>query len=102
MRRYEILIPIEDNDGNIFPPGIITEIVEEIANTFGGVSVDCGRIDGAWTDGDKTYTDVLRRIFVDTPGGLDVAEWFQRSKIKWEECFCQEEIYIVSYPVEKV
>lgn len=62
MRRYTLLIPVADNQGNEY---VLDRIERNLANLFGGYSLLQGiTVKGGWIDGDRLYRDVSRIVFI--------------------------------------
>lgn len=107
MMRYEVLLPLEFNDGKSIPRELLQETADEVRQRFGAVSLENITIEGAWTDdnGDVSV-DEMCRFFVDVDQNHEpspeVGIWFRAHKEIWKKRFQQEEIWIVHYYVEKV
>jgi hypothetical protein len=64
--RFEILLPLQFNNGGTLPRELFAEIAIEIQRRFGGVSWESQVIEGIWHQQGVNYRDKLNRIFVDT------------------------------------
>jgi hypothetical protein len=47
-RRFEVLLPLQFNDGREVPPHWIAEAVLEIVDHFGAVSYETQKVEGHW------------------------------------------------------
>lgn len=70
-RRYEILLPLQYNDGTPVSAADLNQTREELLAHFGGVSIQPGTVAGIWIHEDTRYEDSLVRITVDVE---DIAE----------------------------
>jgi len=66
LRRYEILLPSQFNDGRPVPQNLIAETLDELEQRFGAVSCETQMILGLWRREGELYKDSLARVFVDT------------------------------------
>jgi hypothetical protein len=64
-RRYEVLLPIQFNDGRDVPPEWLAEAVLEIVDHFGAASYETQKVEGHWRQGGVLYRDDLVKIVVD-------------------------------------
>src|SRR6266567_2422581 len=65
-KRYEILLPLNYNDGTEVEPEKFDQTAEELSDQFGGVTQDTVRITGTWKYGGARYRDELLRIRIDS------------------------------------
>jgi hypothetical protein len=47
-RRYEILLPLQFNDGGSVPEAVLWQTVDELESRFGAVSWDSQVVRGIW------------------------------------------------------
>ncbi|MFO0965618.1 MAG: hypothetical protein U0793_08555 [Gemmataceae bacterium] len=102
FRRFEILLPLKFNDGSEVPSALITETILELEQKFGAVSAESQTIHGHWRDQGVVFRDQLVRIFIDV---LDISEnrdFFSGFKETLKERFKQLEIWLTTFPVEKM
>ena len=59
LRRFEILLPLQFNDGRDVPTEWLAEAVMEIVDEFGAASYETQKVEGHWR-----YQGVLYRDFV--------------------------------------
>ena len=50
-RRFEVLLPLQFNDGSDLPGQLLAEAVLEIVDHFGAVSYETQRVEGHWRHG---------------------------------------------------
>src|SRR5436305_416943 len=65
-KRYEILLPLNYNDGAEIEPEKFDRTAEELSDRFGGITQDTVRISGTWKYGGTRYRDDLLRVRIDT------------------------------------
>jgi hypothetical protein len=63
--RFELLLPLQFNDGTAVPMSLIAGVVTEIERRFGAASWESQIIEGIWHQGGVQFRDQLNRIFVD-------------------------------------
>jgi hypothetical protein len=61
LRRYEILLPSQFNDGSPVPQESIADTLAELEQAFGAVSCETQTILGLWRQEGETYRDSLAR-----------------------------------------
>jgi hypothetical protein len=54
-RRFEVLLPIQFNDGREVPPDWLAEAVLEVADHFGSASYETQKVEGHWRHGGVVY-----------------------------------------------
>jgi len=99
-RRYEVLLPLQFNDGREVPPEWLAEAVLEIVEHFGAGSYETQRIEGHWRQGGVTYRDTLVRMVVDAPDSTQERRWMRDFKERWKLRFEQVELWMVSYAIQ--
>ena len=65
-KRFEILLPLNYNDGKDIEPEKFDATAEELSDRFGGATLDMVRITGTWKYGGTRYRDTMIRLRVDT------------------------------------
>jgi len=58
-RRYEVLLPLQFNDGRDVPTDWLADAVLEIVKQFGAASYETQRVEGHWRRAGITYRDNL-------------------------------------------
>jgi hypothetical protein len=101
-RRYEVLLPLQFNDGRQVPDELIGQTLLELRKKFGALSAETQTIRGHWQRGSKVYRDELTRAFVDVQDTAANRRWFERLKVRLKKRFKQLDIWMVSFPIEVV
>jgi hypothetical protein len=95
LHLVEILLPLFDNEGARLPGGLYTQVIEILAETFGGVTAfSRSPAEGLWrsgSEGDTRRDDVV--VFEVMVEELD-AEWWKGYRRSLERSFHQDEIVI--------
>ncbi len=99
-RRYEVLLPLQFNDGRPVPQEWFADAVSEVADRFGAESFETQKIEGHWRYGGVTYRDVLVRLVVDVPDEPEARAWMKAFKARWQTRVEQLELWMVSYQIE--
>jgi len=93
--RFELLVPLMDNDGNPLEPDAFFQIQNDLLDRFGGYR--CQPLAphiGAWTEETITYYDKLLMFTVDTSRSDESLDWFIEYKEHLKARFLQVEIYL--------
>jgi hypothetical protein len=99
-RRFEVLLPLQFNDGREVPGEYLAEAVLEIVAHFGAASYETQKVEGHWRHGAVLYRDNLVRIVVDVPDSAKNRKWMRQFKEKWKSRLEQLELWMVSYRIE--
>lgn len=99
-RRYEVLFPLEFNDGRSVPSEWLAEAVFEVVDHFGAVSYETQKVEGHWRHGGVLYRDNLVRLVADVPNLKENREWMKDFKERWRIKFEQIDLWMVSYLIE--
>ena len=99
-RRFEVMLPLQFNDGVTVPQEWIGEAVVEIADYFGAASFETQRIEGHWRHAGVLYRDNLVRIVVDVPDSAKNRKWMKEFKDRWKKRLEQVELWMVSYRID--
>jgi hypothetical protein len=99
-RRFEVLLPLQFNDGRDVPPDWLAEAVLEIVDQYGAASYETQKIEGQWRSGGVLYRDNLVRIVVDVPDLQDNRRWMKQFKERWKLRLEQLELWMVSYVID--
>lgn len=94
-RRFEVLLPLQFNDGRDVPPEWLAEAVLEIVDHFGAASYETQKVEGHWRHGGVLYRDNLVKIVVDVKDTAADRQWFRRFKNRWEKRLEQSDLWIV-------
>jgi hypothetical protein len=101
-RRYEVLLPLQYNDGTPVPDSDLNQTREELLTRFEGVSVLPGTVAGIWIAQGTRYEDSLIRVTVDVDDTADNRQFFVDWKPTLLSRFRQLEIYIISYVIDVI
>lgn len=99
-RRFEVLLPIQFNDGRDVPAEWLAEALLEIVDHFGAASYETQKVEGHWRQGGVVYRDNLVRVVVDVPELAENRQWMREFKNRWKTRLEQLELWVVSYLIE--
>ena len=102
LRRYEILLPSQFNDGRSIPQDLIADTLQELEQAFGAVSCETQTIVGFWRREGELYRDSLARVFVDAEDTPQNRQFFVEFKQRLKDRFQQKDIWLTTYPVEVI
>ena len=100
LRRFEILLPLQFNDGREIPGEWIAEAVLEIVENFGAASYETQKVEGHWRHQDVIYRDNLVKIVIDAPDEEANRQWMREYKARWKAKLEQLELWLVSYTID--
>ncbi len=100
LRRFEILLPLQFNDGRDIPSDWLAEAVLEIVENFAAASYETQKVEGHWRYQGVLYRDNLVRIVVDVPDTDGNRQWMRDFKKRWKEKLEQLELWLVSYTID--
>jgi hypothetical protein len=100
MRRWEILLPLEFNDGTPVPREMVEEVIVFIRERFGAASFETQTIRGVWQHDGKVYQDSPVRLFADVADTPENREWFVKLKERLKRDFQQMDVWMISHPIE--
>lgn len=100
LRRFEILLPLQFNDGREVPPDWLAEAVLEIVENFGAASYETQKVEGHWRHQGILYRDNLVKIVIDAPDEEANREWMREYKARWKQKLEQLELWLVSYTID--
>src|SRR5437899_2553853 len=81
--RFEILLPLNYNDGSEVEAEKFDQTADELCDRFGGVTQDTVRVTGTWKYGGTRYRDMLYRMRVDTTDH-SARVFFKANKETWK------------------
>jgi hypothetical protein len=96
-RRFEVLLPLQFNDGRDVPAEWLADAVLEVVEQFGAASYETQQIKGQWRQADVVYRDNLVRLVVDIPDTATNRRWMKAFKQRWKRKLEQLELWMVSY-----
>jgi len=102
LRRYEILLPSQFNDGRPITHELIADTLSELEQEFGAVSCETQAVLGLWRREGELYRDSLARVFVDTNDTPQHRQFFIQFKERLKKRFEQKDIWLTTYPVEAI
>ena len=79
-RRFEVLLPLQLNDGKAVPSEWLREAVLEVVDHFGAASYETQKVEGHWRHSGVIYRDNLVRIVVDVPDFAKNRQWMKKFK----------------------
>jgi hypothetical protein len=100
LRRFEILLPLQFNDGREVPPEMLAEAVLEIVEHFDAASYETQKVEGHWRHQGVLYRGNLVKIVVDAPDEEANREWMREYKARWKQKLEQLELWLVSYTID--
>lgn len=99
-RRFEVLLPLQFNDGREVPPDWLAEAVLEIVDHFGAVSDETPKAERHWRQSGVIYQDNLVKLAMDAPDAAKNRRWMKEFKERWKSRLEQLELWMVSYRIE--
>lgn len=99
-RRFEVLLPLQFNDGGDVPAEWLAEAVLEIVEHFGAASYETQRVEGHWRQAGVVYRDNLVRVVVDIPDQVKNRRWMREYKARWKTRLAQLELWMISYRID--
>jgi hypothetical protein len=99
-RRFEVLLPLQFNDGRPVPPEWLAEAVLEIVDQFGAASYETQKVEGHWRHSGVLYRDDLVRVVVDVPDLARHRQWMREFKERWRIRLEQLELWMVSLRID--
>jgi hypothetical protein len=99
-RRFEVLLPLQFNDGSDVPAELLAEAVLEIVDYFGAASYETQKVEGQWRHGRVLIRDNLVKLVVDAPDVVSNRRWMKQYKERWRSQLEQVELWMVSHSVD--
>jgi hypothetical protein len=99
-RRFEVLLPLQFNNGREIPSEWLAEALLGIVEQFGAASYETQKVEGHWRHGEVLYRDSLTKIVVDLPDLPENRRWMKEFKSRWKTRLEQLNLWLVSYPIE--
>ena len=100
LRRFEILLPLQFNDGREIPSDWLAEAVLEIVKKFDAASYETQKVEGHWRNQGVLYRDNLVKIVVDISDSDENRQWMRDFKARWKLKLEQLELWLVSYEID--
>ena len=98
-RRFEVLLPLQFNDGRDVPAEWLADAVLEVVEQFGAASYETQRVEGHWRQAGVLYRDNLVRVVIDLPDIAKNRHWMKGFKRRWKAKLEQLELWMVSYAI---
>ena len=97
----EILLPLNDADGNAFPASLYEELAQKLTERFGGVtSFSRSPADGRWRNqGDTEHDDI---IVLEIMTQELHRPWWSQLRAQLVRSFAQDDVVIRSHKVERL
>jgi hypothetical protein len=99
-RRFEVLLPLQFNDGSDVPAELLAAAVLEILDYSGASSYETQKVEGQWRHGGVLIRDKLVKLVVDAPAVISNRRWMKQYKERWRSQLEQVELWMVSYGVD--
>ena len=99
-RRFEILLPLQSNDGREVPSEWLAEAVLEVVDHFSAASYETQKVEGHWRSSGILYRDNLVKIVVDVPDLDANRQWMKQFKARWKERLEQIDLWMISSEIE--
>ena len=100
LRRFEILLPLQYNDGRDVPPDLLSDAVFEVVDQFGAISYYASLIEGHWRHKGIVYRDNNSNLVVDIEDNDHNRHWMRDYKARWKERLDQLDLWVVSYEID--
>ncbi len=100
LRRFEILLPLQFNDGREVPDEWLAEAVLEIVEQFGAASYEPQKVEGHWRHRSVLYRDNLVKIVIDALDEEANRQWMREYKTRWKQKLEQLDLWLVSYTID--
>lgn len=101
-RRYEIILPLQFNDGHAVPESLLWETIEELEKRFGAVSWETQVIRGVWQNEGVVFRDNNTRLSLDVADTGENRDFFVGLKERLKARFDQPDIWITSHVVDVI
>jgi hypothetical protein len=101
-RRYEIHLPLKFNDGRPVGDDLLNQTRDELLARFDGLTTQPRSLVGFWLHEGQRFEDELARLTVDVEDTEENLLFFSNLKATLLERFQQLEIYIISYPIDRL
>jgi hypothetical protein len=98
--RFEMLLPLRFNDGQVVPTELIAETIHDLEDRFGAATWETQVLQGRWRHEGTSYRDELVRVFVDTQDTNSNRDFFTAYKARLKSRFKQLDIWLTVHPIE--
>ena len=100
LRRFEILLPRQFNDGRDIPRELLGLALDEVVERFGAASFEPTAVEGRWRHEGILYSDSLAKIVIDDDDTDENRRWMRDFKARWKERLDQLDLWLVSYEID--
>ena len=104
MREYAIYLPLKYNSGELIESRKITAIPDELASTFGAITVSplSAPYQGRWKYGGVEYIDDIIKVEVVTAGNKATRKFLKEFKERLKESLQQIDILITTHGIQVI
>jgi hypothetical protein len=99
MHLIQVLLPLRDNEGAVFPQNLLSEVLQELSDRFGGsTAYTRSPAEGVWqSEGAKHHDDIIVvEVMVDA---ID-RDWWKAFRKALEGRFRQKELVVRVQAIE--
>ena len=101
-RRYEILLPLQFNDGQDVPVSLLWQTLDELEGHIGAVSWESQVVRGFWQHEGGVFRDNNTRLFMFVQDTPENRAFFIALKETLKERFQQVDIWITSHAIDVI
>jgi hypothetical protein len=101
-RRYEVLLPLQFNDGRAVQASLLWQTVEELETHFHAVSWESQVVHGLWQHEGASFRDNNTRPVTDVEDTPQNRTFFVTLKNTLKQRFQQIDIWITSHEIDVV
>jgi len=102
LKRFEILLPLNYNDGKPIEREKFLLTHRELVERFGATTVDTTRASGTWMYGGALYEDLLMRVTLDSSKPDEARGFLRNYKEVLKARFEQLDIWITAHDVDLI
>jgi hypothetical protein len=102
LKRFEILLPLNYNDGRTIEPEKFLETNHELLEQFGALTTDTVEVHGSWKYRGTVFHDRLIRLTIDSSTPAKTPRFLRRYKEILKARFEQIDIWITAHDVELI
>jgi len=104
MRRYDIYLPLNYNNGKPIPATKITAICDELAETFGALTVSplSAPYRGRWKYGGVEYVDQIVKVEILTSDDKVTKKYLKDFKHRLKKDLKQIDILITTHGIQVI
>jgi hypothetical protein len=102
LKRFEILLPLNYNDGRAIEREKFALTHQELVRRFGATTVDTTRASGTWIYRGTLYEDLLMRVTVDSSEPGEAKAFLRQYKEVLKARFEQLDIWMTAHDVELI